>query len=289
MTERIRFEVDGDTLVGDLHLPTAPGPHPAVVVAGAMTSVKEQVTGVYAKALAERGIAALAIDHRGYGESGGHPRQYEHHGRKVADLHAALDTLKARADVSSIGLAGVCLGCGYAAHTAATRDDLTALGLVVGYYRDPAAMRASDPDGFDARVAQGRAAREHFEATGEVQTIPAVALDGDAAMQTAELFDYYGTPRAGVPNYVNAFAVMSREHFLPFDVQAVAPRITQPTLMIHGEKALSPHWARGFHDRLATSDKRLEWLNGASQVDFYDNPLLVAAAADRLAEHFRRH
>lgn len=285
MVERIHFTLDGDTIVGDLHLPDTPGPQPAVVVAGPMTSVKEQVTGVYAAALAQRGIAALAIDHRGYGESGGHPRQYEHHGRKVADLHAAIDALKARSDVASVGLAGICLGCGYAAHAAATRSDLTALGLVVGYYRDPGAMRASDPEGFDARVAQGRAAREHFEATGDVQTIPAVAIEGDAAMQTAELFNYYGTPRAGVPNYVNAFAVMSREHFLPFDVQSAAANIIQPVLMIHGEKALSPHWARRFHDALP-GHKALEWLDGTSQVDFYDNPLLVAAAADRLARHF---
>lgn len=288
MLERIAFTIAGDTVVGDLYLPDAPGRRPAVVVAGPMTSVKEQVSGVYARALAERGIAALAIDHRGYGESEGHPRQYEHWGRKVEDLRAALDALTARDDVSAVGLAGVCLGCGYAAHAAAGRSDVQALGLVVGYYRDPNAMRAADPDGFNAKIAQGRAARARFETTGEVETIPAVALEGDAAMQTAELNDYYGTPRAGVPNYTNAFAVMSREHFLPFDVQAAAPRLTQPVLMVHGERALSPHWARQFHAALPNATA-IHWLDGASQVAFYDTPDLVAAAADLLAGHFRRH
>ncbi|WP_205479035.1 alpha/beta hydrolase [Sphingomonas arenae] len=288
MTERIRFEVEGSSVVGDLHLPTAPGQHPAVVVAGPMTSVKEQVTGVYAAALARRGITALAIDHRGYGESEGEPRQYEHWGRKIADLHAALDHLKSREDVSGVGLAGVCLGSGYAATAASQRQDIRALGLVVGYYRDPAAMRNADPDGFDAKVAEGRAAREHYEATGEVVTIPAVALDGDAAMQTAELFDYYGTSRAGVANYTNAFAVMSREHFVPFDVQQAAPKLRQPVLMIHGENALSRHWARQFHDALP-GEKSMHWLDGASQVAFYDSPDLVAQAADLLAAHFQRH
>ena len=42
-----------------------------------MTSVKEQVTGVYAKSLAEIGFITLAIDHRYFGESEGAPRQYE--------------------------------------------------------------------------------------------------------------------------------------------------------------------------------------------------------------------
>src|SRR3712207_475446 len=114
MPERLRFEVEGDEVVGDLYLPEGERPFPAVVVAGPMTSVKEQVTGVYARALAERGIAALAIDHRGYGESGGHPRQYEHWQRKVADIGAALDELSSRGDVDGLGLAGVCLGSGYA-------------------------------------------------------------------------------------------------------------------------------------------------------------------------------
>jgi uncharacterized protein len=191
--ERIRFDIDGCALVGDLYRPEGEGPHPAVVVAGPMTSVKEQVTGVYAAALAERGIAALAIDHRGYGESEGEPRQYEDWRRKVADLGAALAALNEHPQVGAVGLAGVCLGAGYAATAAAAGSAARALGLVVGYYRDPAAMRADDPAGFDAKVAQGRAARERYEAGGELELIPAVALEGDAAMQTAELFDYYGT------------------------------------------------------------------------------------------------
>jgi uncharacterized protein len=285
--ERLSFSLDGDTLVGDLYLPAAAGPDPAVVVAGPMTSVKEQVTGVYAKALAERGIAALAIDHRGYGESEGEPRQYEDYRRKIPDLQAALDALAAHpaVDPDRLGMAGVCLGCGYAAHVAAEEPvRVKALALSVGYYRDPEAMREADADGFDAKVRQGREAREHYEATGEVATIPAVATSGDAAMQTDYLFDYYGTSRAGVANYVNAFAVMSREPFLTFDVQAAAPRIRQPVAMVHSENALSPALARKFHDALA-GPKSIDWLDGPNQVAFYDDPVLVAAAADRMARH----
>ena len=96
--ERVEFTVASELVVGHLHFPEGAGPHPAVVVAGPMTSVKEQVTGVYAAALAERGIAALALDHRHYGESGGEPRGYEHWERKVEDLRAALDWLAERAE-----------------------------------------------------------------------------------------------------------------------------------------------------------------------------------------------
>ncbi len=283
------FEVGGDAVVGDLHLPDGLGRFAAVVVAGPMTSVKEQVTGVYAAALSERGIAALAIDHRGYGESDGVPRQYEHHGRKVEDLRAALRFLASRPEVAAdrLGAAAVCLGSGYAAHAAAQEPLIRAAGFVAGYFRDPKAMRAADPEGFDAKVAEGRAARHKYEATGEVETVPAAALEGDAAMQTADTVDYY-TRRAAVPNYRNAFAVMSREFFVPFDVQAAAHGIEVPVLMIHSEKALNPTWARQFFDAL-NAQKSMEWLLSSGQTDFYDDPGLVNMSADRLAEHFRRN
>jgi hypothetical protein len=286
--EVIHFKVDEIDVIGHLYKPHGPGPHPALVVGGPMTSVKEQVTGVYAKTLAERGFAALALDHRHYGESGGEPRQYEDHARKVADLRAGLAHLAERSDVDShrLGAAGVCLGAGYAAWAAVDNPLVKAFGAVAGYYRDPADMRARDAAGFDAKVEQGLAARRHFERSGEVLTIPAAALDGDAAMQTTDTVDYY-TRRAAVPAYVNAFAVMSRERFLPFDVQDAAARLRVPVLMIHSETALSPVWARRFYDSLMVP-KEMIWVRSRGQTDFYDDPGLVGLAADRLAEHFQR-
>lgn len=288
--ERIKFPVQGDTVIGDLYLPAGDGPHAAVIVGGPMTSVKEQVTGVYARALAERGFAALAIDHRHYGESGGEPRQYEHHGHKVEDLGAGIDALAAHraVDAGRIGAVGVCLGAGYILWASIDRPAVRAVGAVAGYYRDVGEMRARDPDGFQSKVDAGIAARRRYEATGEVLTVPAVALTGDAAMTSKETFDYYGTPRAAVPSYTNAFAVMSREHFLPFDVQAVAPRIQAPLAMIHAEKALSPGWARKFYETV-TAPKQIHWLDSPGQVDFYDDPSLVSQASALLADHLRAH
>lgn len=284
----VSFEVAGDRLVGDLYMPDGTGACPAVIVAGPMTSVKEQVTGVYAAALAERGIAALAIDHRSYGESEGAPRQYENYHRKIADLAAAVDALalEDRVDADRLGAVGVCLGAGYALHTATRQPKIRAAGTVVGYYRDVPAMRAADPQGFQAKVDQGIAARHQYERTGEVITVPAAALSGDAAMTLQSTFDYYATPRAGVPNYTNDFAVMSREHFLTFDVQSVAPQVTIPVAMVHSENGLSPAWARKFNDALPDATPIL-WLDGPNQTAFYDDPDLVARAADHLAEHFR--
>ncbi|MEM7493299.1 MAG: alpha/beta hydrolase [Pseudomonadota bacterium] len=288
-TRRIEFDVSGDGVVGDLYLPEGLGPYLAVIVGGPMTSVKEQVTGVYAKALSQRGIAALCLDHRHYGESEGEPRQYEYYPHKIEDLKAGLTALAEEPDIDArrIGVAGICLGAGYAVWASIDNPLVRSIGAVVGYYRDVPAIKANDAAGFQEKVDQGRAARELFEQTGEVPTVPAAALEGDAAMTLQSTYDYYATPRAGVPNYTNAFAVMSREYFLQFDVQSAAPKVHVPVVMVHSENALSPNWAKSFYDNLP-GPKDLHWIDGPNQTAFYDAPDLVSEAADLLAAHFHR-
>ncbi len=61
MFQRIFLNVGNARVVGNLYRPAGAAPFPAVVVGGPMTSVKEQVTGVYASALAQRGIAATRM------------------------------------------------------------------------------------------------------------------------------------------------------------------------------------------------------------------------------------
>ena len=242
MKLRIQFGVDGTTIIGDLYRPAGSGPHPAVVVVGPMTSVKEQVAGVYAAALAVRGIAALAIDHRHYGESGGAPRQYEHPDHKIADVRAAIDWLVSTpsVDAGRVGLVGVCLGSSYAAAASIGESRVQALATVAGYFPDPHAMGLGDGGDFDAEIESGAEARRHFERTGETLLVAAAAVEGGAPMHLPEIVDYYGSPRAGVANYRNEFAVMSREPWLSFDAQALAPLVTASTLFVHAEGALAP-------------------------------------------------
>jgi fermentation-respiration switch protein FrsA (DUF1100 family) len=291
MRERVFFTVDADQIVGDLHWPAGPGPHPAAVVAGPMTSVKEQVTGVYASALAVRGIAALAIDHRHFGESGGEPRQYEHPARKVDDLVSAFEWLGSRAgvDPGRRSFVGICLGASYAAAAAARLGAAArALATVVGYFPDPHEMDAGSP-GFAAEIDSGRRARLRYESTGVVDTVPAASTAGDGAPMTKpDVVEYYSTSRAGVPNYANSFAVMSREPWLGFDAHAAALELTVPSLFVHAEAGLAPHWAERFAAAVPAATA-WHWLDGPGQTAFYDDPALVNAATDLAAAHLAAH
>jgi uncharacterized protein len=285
--EPFTFTRGGDTLVGALYLP-ADRPVAAAVTTGPLTSVKEQATGAYAQALAERGFAALAFDHRTFGQSDGEPRQFEHPEHKADDVRAAVGALgvDARTRGLPVVAVGICAGAGYMARAVADAPDIGAFAGVAGYYSDAPAFAESSPQEFQAAIDRGRTAERRRRETGEVETIPAVAPEGgDVAMPLREAYDYYGTPRGAVDNYTNRFAVQSLAYTTPFDAQETAARIRVPFLLVHSEHALSPPLARKFYDTIGTSKSEL-WLDSSGQIDFYDDPRLIDPAADAIAERF---
>lgn len=282
--EAVNFQVAGTNVVGLLHQPTQ-APRAALVITGPLTSVKEQASGAYARAMAARGFTALAFDHRTFGESAGEPRQYESPPRKVEDIRAAAGFL--RETGLPVGAIGVCAGGGYMAAAVAGESRLEAFAAVAGVFPDASVMRKSMGAAFDAAIAAARQARERFEAGQPAEYIPAVG-QGEVAMPLAEAFEFYGTPRGAVPNYTNRFAVQSREFTLPFDSMEAADRLRVPTLMIHSERALVTQWARAFYQRLSAPKQEL-WLQSQGQIDFYDDPRLIDTAADAMAAHFEAH
>lgn len=101
--------------------------------------------GAYARALAERGFAALASDHRTFDESEGEPRQPESPVATVADIRAAVtafaDDPRTR-DLPVVAIR-VCVGAGYMAKAVADDERFTAFAGVAGYYSDAASAAAA--------------------------------------------------------------------------------------------------------------------------------------------------
>jgi fermentation-respiration switch protein FrsA (DUF1100 family) len=285
--EPFSFTSGGDRLTGALYLPVE---HPvaAVVTTGPLTSVKEQVTGAYARALAARGFAALAFDHRTFGESEGEPRQFEHPEGKADDVRAAVTALDADERTRDLPLlaVGICAGAGYMARAVADDSRIRAFAGVAGYYSDTAAFAGSSPEAYQAAIDRGLAAEKRWRETGDAETIPAVAPDGgDVAMPLREAYEFYGTRRGAVDNYTNGFAVQSLAYTTPFDAQEAAARIAVPFLLVHSEHALAPSLARKFYATVTTAKSEL-WVESQGQIDFYDDPRLIEPAADAIAEHF---
>lgn len=287
MSERFEFESGGERLVGLLHIPQGAAAA-AVVITGPLTSVKEQAAGAYARALAARGLAALAFDHRYFGESGGSPRQLENPFAKAADIRAAAAALRGDARTRGVPVAalGVCAGAGYMAHAVAEEPAFAAFACVAGYFPEMTreALAAAQP-----RIERGRRAEREWHDGGVVETIPAVHADGgDVAMPLREAYEFYGTPRGAHPNYRNELAVQSFAYTAGFDAVGTAPSIRVPTLIVHSENALAPSLARKFFAGLPGLREEL-WLQSTGQIDFYDDGKLIGAAADAIARFFRAH
>jgi hypothetical protein len=285
--ERFEFESHGESIVGVINLPEG-RPTAAAVTTGPLTSVKEQAAGAYAQALGERGFAAIAFDHRYYGQSGGRPRQFENPTAKVEDIRAAGAALAADARTRDLPLVavGICAGGGYMARAVAEEPAVTAFAGVAGVYTAAAQTRSWFGDSYDSMMQRAVAAEKRFDATGETETIPAVAAEGgDVAMPLLEAYEFYGTPRGAVPNYRNGFAVQSHAYTLPFDALRAAEQIQVPTLIVHSENALAPDLAHEFFARL-TVPKLEMWVESQGQIDFYDDPALIEPAADAIARFF---
>ena len=287
--ERVVFQVDSVDVVGMLRMPIGAHGSAALVFAGPVTSVKEQATGNYAIAMAGRGFITLTFDHRHFGESAGVPRQYEHPGRKVEDIRGAFGFLQSRPEVAPdrIGAVGICAGAGYLAPAVAGDARVKAWGAVAGFFHDAGWQREFMGTGYGPALEEAVAAREHFEETGEAHVVPA-STEREIGMPCAEALEYFGTERGRVPNYVNALAVMSREHTIPWDAQASAYDITVPTLVIHSERAFAPELARKFFASLGGLKEQI-WVESRGHADFYDEPGHVGAVAHHLARYFRAH
>lgn len=287
--EQVTFVGGGELLAGDLYLPPAgPTAAPAVVVAGSWTTVKEQMAGLYAAGLARRGIAALAFDFRGYGESGGQPRDFESPVRKIADLGSAAGFLSAHpaVDPGRIGALGICAGGGYAAVAAAGDERIRSLALVAPWLHDAQLVAAAY--GGAAAVAErreaGLAAQRTYAQTGAVHYVPAVSTHDPAAAMYGPV-DYYLDPERGaVTQWGNRFAVMAWPGWLGFDPIAPASLITAPVTIVHSPDAALPDGVRRFHDILPAK-KNLLWHTG-SQFDFYDQDSHVQPALDAVTAHF---
>jgi pimeloyl-ACP methyl ester carboxylesterase len=132
-TEEVRFSNGDITLAGTLFLPSTAGPHPAVVLAPSSGPTTRKDFSFLADHLARQGIAALAYDKRGVGESA---PEFDW-GRAsllqmAGDALAGLKTLQARTDIArdKVGLFGQS-NSAWVVEVAASRSRLPAFLVMV--------------------------------------------------------------------------------------------------------------------------------------------------------------
>jgi hypothetical protein len=282
-TETVRFESNGDTLVGTLYLPEGAAPAQGVVVTGAWMTVKEQMAGRYAQELAERGIAALAFDFRGWGQSEGRPRALENPERKTQDIVAASRFLQQQLPEARISGLGICASAGYMADAATRTPVLKRVALVAPWLHDAGivAQVYGGAEGVAGLIAAGQAAERQYAETGTEVTVPAASRTDNTAVMFQVPY-YTEADRGLIPQWENRFNVASWEGWLRFDPLKGAGQLQQPLLVVHSEAAAIPQGARRFYAAVNAPKQQL-WLDGVGQLDFYDREAPVTAASDAVA------
>lgn len=295
----------GITLVGDLYVPKnirSGQKLPAIAVAGAFGAVKEQSSGLYAQAMAERGFVTLAFDGSFTGESGGEPRNIASPEINTEDFSAAVDFLGLQNFVNreQIGILGIC-GWGGMALNAAVGDtrikavatstmyDMTRV-MANGYEIN---MKQNAQGGYDRAQPQMNAEARYqtkvqlnngrWEAAqnGYVTLAPANNLDPkdittDTPKFIAEYADFYRTKRGFHPRAVNSnpqgsWATTVPLAFINMPILQRAGELRAPALIVHGEKAHSRYFSEDAFKSLGSKSKELYIVPGANHTDLYDN------------------
>jgi fermentation-respiration switch protein FrsA (DUF1100 family) len=305
----------GITLVADLYLPKnrAGARLPALAVSGPFGAVKEQVSGLYAQTMAERGFVALAFDPSYTGESSGEPRNTASPDINTEDFSAAVDFLglQASVDRNRIGVLGIC-GFSGMALTAATSDSRIRAVATVSMYDMSRSMSRSHRDNYtkeqrrevidylsEQRWADAETGRHAvglhevpFDDKGNVikgnRILPETLPDKPDPVLAA-FFDYYRTPRGFHPRSVNsttAWTATTPMSFFSFpmysNIEMISPR---PILLVAGEKAHSRYYSEDV-DKIASEPKELFIVEGAGHVDLYDRVNVIPW--DKLTSFFSR-
>jgi len=102
----VTFPVEGGIqLAAWLYLPDGPGRHPAITMSHGFAATRYHSLEQFASAFAAAGFAVLVHEHRGFGASGGEPRQDINPWQQIADWRRAICFLESHPSVDPTRIA----------------------------------------------------------------------------------------------------------------------------------------------------------------------------------------
>ena len=246
----------GIILAADMYIPrNAEGKLPAIAVSGPFGAVKEQSSGLYAQALAERGFLTIAFDPSYTGESDGEPRYVASPDINTEDFCAAVDFLSIRDDVDAerIGILGICGWGGMALNAAAIDTRIKATVTVTMY--DMSRVNANGYFDAEDSADDRNKKREMMNVirTRDAQSgtitpgVPGLpdSITGEEPQFVKDYFDYYKTNRGFHVRSINSNGAWSPTMTLSFinmPLLSYIHEISRPVLLIHGENAHSRYF-----------------------------------------------
>jgi uncharacterized protein len=309
----VKYKLNGLDISANVYTPAnydAKKKYPAIVVAHPNGGVKEQVAGLYAQRMAEKGYITIAADAAYQGGSGGKPRNVDKPAYRIEDIHGMADliTRYAGVDVARLGLLGICGGGGYSLAAAQTDKRFKSIATVSMFNSGRVRRNGyvdSQRDSIQERLRQASAARAQEVTGGDIaartheMTGGNMLYAGDANLtdeQIAKLpfdlyrqgYHYYWKTHAH-PGSTFKYTMSSLLDLMRWDATDQIELIDQPLLMIAGSKADSLYMTEdAFGKATGTKDKELFKIDGATHIETYWVPKYVDAAMDKLTGFYAR-
>ncbi|NSL54989.1 alpha/beta hydrolase [Uliginosibacterium aquaticum] len=297
----VSYKLNGLTIAANVYTPANYDPakkYPTLVVAHPNGGVKEQVAGLYAQRMAERGYITIAADAAYQGASGGEPRNVDKPSYRIEDIHGMADFISqyAGADSARLGLLGLCGGGGYSLAAAQTDKRFKSIATL-SMFNSGRVRRNGYVDSalntIQTRLQQASAARAQEAAGGPV------LYSGDANLsdeQIAKLpfdlyrqgYEYYWKTHAH-PNSTFKYTTSSLLDLMRWDATSQIGLIDKPLLLIAGSKADSLYMSEeAFAKATGTHDKELFKIEGATHIETYWVPKYVDQTVNKLGQFFAK-
>lgn len=301
----VTYTLNGLKIAANVYTPAgyeATKKYPAVVVAHPNGGVKEQVAGLYAQRLAEKGYITIAADASYQGASEGTPRNVDKPQFRTEDIHGMADYISAYpgVDTNRIGALGICGGGGYTLNAAKSDKRFKAVATLSmfnsGQVRRNGFMN-TQLDSIQTRLKKASDARAREAATGEIGYSGNVDFDALTDESISKIptdlyregMIYYGKTHRH-PNSTFRYTTSSLMDLMSWDATDNIELINVPLLMMAGEKADTLYMSEeAFEKATGTRDKELFKIPGATHIQTYFVPEYVDQAVAKLADFYGKN
>ncbi len=267
---------------------------PGIVMANALTAVKEITLPGYAERFAQAGFVVLAFDYRFWGGSEGEPRNqivmYEMH----QDIRNAITWLSMQPEVDpeKIGGWGVSLGGGHMLFLAAFEPRLKAVVATATAVYTPPEQQMGGKEafkGFIAQLGQDRVQRYKIGSPATYKTAWG-KYGQDVLFPVEEAYDFYMNAQKTIaPNFENRVTIQSMENLIQYNPD-YAIHLASPTavLIVHAEKDVIPvNLVRNVYDKALEPKKLVVY--DCKHTDLYDKEPWITKSANEAIEWFQKH
>ena len=301
----VTYTLNGLKIAANVYTPAgyeATKKYPAVVVAHPNGGVKEQVAGLYAQRMAEKGYITIAADASYQGASEGTPRNVDKPQFRTEDIHGMADYISAYpgVDTNRIGALGICGGGGYTLNAAKSDKRFKAVATLSMFNSGQVRRNGfinTQLDSIQKRLKEASDARAKEAATGEIGYSGNVDFDALTDESISKIptdlyregMIYYGKTHRH-PNSTFRYTTSSLMDLMSWDATDNIELINVPLLMMAGEKADTLYMSEeAFEKATGTKDKELFKIPGSTHIQTYFVPEYVDQAVAKLTELYGKN